>query len=219
MNIATLDKYWKELEYYKNGGSLQARVWISDPNDGDTSYTLWYKVGEEGWDINKVFSYTLDYDNLQIIMDDSYSIYRKALAEGKIIQFHYTNSTIGLDEWQDINNLAFLHSTDLYRIKPEEPKFKIGDWVRNNSSNVTFKYTTGMLKPDPFCCEHWQPQPDDYAWFYDYEKYTPTFGKFIQVENDKYLAEIADGKGSLRLVAFTYCEPFLGTLPTFLKPE
>lgn len=153
------------------------------------------------------------------VLNDSYSTYRKALAEGKTVQYCLSKN-YHPDVWYNLDSRAgFHHSPDEYRIKPEEPQFKVGDWVRNNSSNVTFKYTTGMLKPDPFCCEHWQPQPDDYAWFYDYEKYTPTFGKFIQVENDKYLAEIADGKGSLRLVAFTYCEPFLGTLPTFLKPE
>lgn len=126
MNIATLNKYWKELEYYKNGGSLQARVWISDPNDGDTSYTLWYKVGEEGWDINKVFSYTLDYDKLQIIMDDSYSIYRKALAEGKTVEvLHYTGyKEFDQNPWKlfAIGVSTFDKPVENYRIKPEKPE-------------------------------------------------------------------------------------------------
>lgn len=94
MNINTLKKYWKELEHYKNGGSLYARIWFSDPNDGDTCYTIWYKVGEEGWTIDKVFNHDLEFDKIQIIINDEHVEFRKALAEGKIVEFKHPSSWV-----------------------------------------------------------------------------------------------------------------------------
>ena len=60
------------------------------------------------------------------VLNDSYSTYRKALAEGKTIE--YLNYK---EEWENLTkNCRRLEGVPLkeLRIKPEEPKFKVGDW-------------------------------------------------------------------------------------------
>lgn len=220
MNLETLKKYWNELEHYKNGGSLLARIWITDDNDGDESYTIWYKVGCECWDINKVFNYALDYHKLQIIINDEYSIYRKALAEGKVIEYLGQSSNV----WHKVPEPDFnLHPT-CYRIKPDEPKFKVGDFVRyirahapraleiNNINGNRYYFTNSEMS----CLEHelesWTPVKNEWCWFYDSKssKYA-IVSQFKETWNAEFI--------SITDAYWKFCEPFLNSRPSYLKDK
>ena len=236
MNLETLKKYWNELEHYKNGGSLLARIWITDDNDGDKSYTIWYKVGCECWDINKVYNYTLDYHKVQIIINDEYSIYRKALTEGKIIQIydvieqHISNPSLDKFGWKDFKSFTasspFSKTPDLYRIKPDEPKFKVGDFVRyihttypraleiNNINGGRYYFTNSEMS----CLEHelepWTPVKNEWCWFYD----NPNKDKYCNLSQ-------FGGESNGRCfktncgTPWNFCEPFLSSLPSYLKDK
>jgi len=62
------------------------------------------------------------------IQNDKYAEFRMAQADGKVIQ--YTNGF----EWKDLPN-HYKSWTDYkvtgYRIKPNEPEFKVNDWVQD----------------------------------------------------------------------------------------
>lgn len=200
MNKELIEKYNTEFNHWLNGGKLLSK----HSNDKN-----WYEATDPSF--NNV--------NVIYIINDEYVEFRKALAEGKTVQFHYINSTIGLDEWQtikDVNELTFSHSIDLYRIEPEEPQFKVGDWIKNNSSNIVFRYTNDMLKPDLSCCEPWQPKPGEWCWFWDKLGLKPFLSKFI--ENTKDGSFVSEGITlPSGLVVSTYCEPFIGQLPSICK--
>ena len=220
MNLETLKKYWNELEHYKNGGSLLARIWITDDNDGDESYTIWYKVGCECRDINKVFNYTLDYHKLQIIINDEYSIYRKALAEGKIVQYlgQYSNM------WHEVQEPDFNLHPNCYRIKPDGPKFKVGDFVRYVNSSNSLALEINNINCDRYyfvnsnisCLEHklipWEPIKGEWCWFYDKasNKYSH-LAKFNEMWKNKFR--------STTDTPWQFCEPFLNSRPSYLKDK
>ena len=232
MNINTLKKYWKELEHYKNGGSLYARIWFSDPNDGDTCYTIWYKVGEEGWTIDKVFNYDLEFDKIQIIINDEHVEFRKALAEGKIVEFKHPQ--VGYDEWEIVTHEHLFQSVvpgREYRIKPDEHKFKVEDWVifeDNTKHKITeinkFSYTfdnnfsCGFETHTVLSMKHWKPKQNEFCWFWDKLDLKPFLSKFI--ENTKDGSFVSEGITftSGRVISI-YCEPFIGELPTNLKEK
>ena len=83
------------------------------------------------------------------VQNDGYAKFRKALIDGKIIQFRTTSCGI---DWIDCKPNWTLPPV-YYRIKPETPKFKEGDWVIiKNSDPVeivqikTIKHRNALLK-------------------------------------------------------------------------
>ena len=101
----------------KHGGVIG--WWLNHLDKG-----VWWN-GTGDWTINKSpeFSVLCDY-----VQNDEYAEYRKALADGKLIQV--------IDEsgsWHSIlGQCSFAHPRDMYRIEPEKPKFKVGDWVKDS---------------------------------------------------------------------------------------
>ena len=107
------------------------------------------------------------------VLNDSYSDYRKALAEGKSIEFYELVDEDEFDstkdvykwlEWRSATPSSAFTKTLNYRIKPEEPKFKVGDWVRDKKrKHKPFMVTSSDLETDSpnyvkIDCELWQPQ-------------------------------------------------------------
>ena len=104
------------------------------------------------------------------VLNDSYSTYRKALAEGKTLQYNFgnfgTNKKDFPDSWKDldlsIGILADRACPENYRIKPEEPKFKVGDWVRDLRDNRVFQINSVnfnlKLSTKNTVYVHWQPK-------------------------------------------------------------
>ena len=170
-----------------------------------------------------------------VVINDEFVEFRKALAEGKTVQYNFGNYGINRkdfpNKWKDLDKsigiLADRACPENYRIKPEEPKFKVGDWVVNKTSKqrivkkITSIYsdtvTVGntevginvMLIND---LELWQPKKGDWCWFWDEILKNPMLLQFERFcSTDFYKYETKD-----RLY-YQYCEPFLGQLPTNLQ--
>ena len=210
MNKELIKKYKTEFDHWLYGGKLQVKF-VNDP---------WEEAPED------IFSYNAV--NFVLVIDDEYVEFRKALADGKTIECLNWD-----DKWQDLieNDIKF-ENIDLsrLRIKPEEPKFKEGDWVVNKTSKqriikkVTSVYsdsdtvTVGnsavginvMLIKD---LELWKPKNNEYFW------YKNDLVKFDETQtNAGVLLHSARGCSYYPSENFEdFCEPFIGQLPSNLK--
>ena len=215
-----LEKYWNELEHYKNGGKLAGRRWVIDPNDGDSSFTIWYEIDScSTWMMEDLL--TNPQDRLELIINDEYFTYRKALAEGKIIQIN--NSKPGT--WIDIDTDKLAnYNPSFLRIKPDEPKFKVGDFVRyaystparaleiNNINGNRYYFTNSEMS----CLEHelepWTPVKGEWCWLYDRASAKSTaLAQFKEIDNGYFMA-ITDA-------SWYFYEPFLNSRPSYLKDK
>ena len=220
MNKELIKKYKKEFDHWLNGGEIYVMF-----NNGS------HRLVDSISDFNKDVKY--------IILKDCYFPYRKALAEGKTIQQYNTIHTP--HKWTDViykNTIKFSDNIS-YRIKPEEPKFKVGDWVtsemekpfrilNNNHLNALLLRINDKDKDIPDL-ELWQPKENEWCWFWwdDGDMLTPALAKFKGTTKDSnnntiYLCEsmfqdyIDDGDLTIQ---FDSCEPFFGKLPTSLKNQ
>lgn len=212
MNKETIIKYKTEFDHYLNGGSLlwcRARDRIKVWTVAKDSHTDFFNTND---------SYYI------YVINDEYVEFRKALAEGKTIQ---RRNGYGC-EWKDSGEQDMLnYSIVNLRIKPEEPQFKVGDWVRNNSTGDIFEYTNDILKPDSSCCELWNPEPNEYCWFYKRGSNNPVFAKFVRnidsnLGSYEAVGFIPNGPRASDEEQFGYferCKPFIGTLPDGLKDK
>lgn len=176
MNRELIKKYKKEFNHWLDCGELL--YWSGIQWDKVLNGFNWHTMGP-------------------IIINDEYVEFRKALAEGKTVQYNPLMSTH--DRWDDIptgNKLSPTRSDSIrnYRIKPDEPEFKAGDWVTQNSSKP-FQFTENTCF---LGLELWKPQPEEYCWFC-MEDYNPILMQYF-------------GQGDWDII-----EPFIGTLPSFLQ--
>ena len=211
MNKDLIKKYKAEFDHWMDDGKLQVKF-VNDP---------WEEAPED------IFSYNVV--NFVLVIDDEYVEFRKALAEGKAIECLDWN-----DKWQDLieNDIKF-ENIDLsrLRIKPEEHKFKVGDWVRSeeygiiklNTMNVDSynTYPDTHKKGSGIYAELWKPKNNEYFW------YKNDLVKFDESQtNDGVLLQSARGSSyygcSYHVSAANfekYCEPFIGQLPSNLKQD
>ena len=136
----------------------------------------------------------------------------------------FPNSWKDLD--QSIGILADRASPKNYRVKPEEPKFKVGDWVVEihsttkaqvlevfgNQIRVKLCYPDAIITTDSSDFIPWIPKKGDWCWFWDETLKTPMllqFERFCSTGLYKYDAN--NGRN------YQYCEPLLGKLPTKLQ--
>jgi len=94
--------------------------WLDNIDKG-----VWTRLGNpKEWRISNHPSWDMA---LPYVQNDEYAEFRKAQADGKVIQYDYHSN----NHWVDIkiaNYCDFIPQR--MRIKPDEPKFKVGDWVR-----------------------------------------------------------------------------------------
>ena len=214
-----LEKYWNELEHYKNGGKLAGRRWVIDPNDGDSSFTIWYEIDScSTWMMEDLL--TNPQDRLELIINDEYFIYRKALAEGKTIEYLGQSSNV----WHEVPEPIFILHPTCYRIKPDEPKFKVGDFVTplNRDINCSIwqidnilscnTLASGIILLDPRTVQLWTPIKGEWCWFYDKasNKYLH-LAKFNGMWKNKFRSNTD--------TPWNFCEPFLNSLPSYLKDK
>ena len=103
MNKEVIKKYKAEFNWWLNGGTLLIKM-----NAG------WTVLSEEySWHLAKEL----------IVINDEYVELRKALAEGKTIQYKNKEGV-----WWDDDVLNFSEGWE-YRIKPNEIEFKVGNYV------------------------------------------------------------------------------------------
>lgn len=93
-------------------------------------------------------------------------------------------------------------------------KFKVGDWVKVRGSIYKLDFCDVLRFKDEEI-ELWQPQVGEWCWFYSSGMETPFFGRLKALvlisQTSGYLAEEQPFK------PYTQCEPFIGTLPSFLQ--
>lgn len=209
MNKELIKKYKVEFNHWLNDGKIEV---------------LFIK---SGWYLQQpaynTFEWEVPSQIKAIIIADEYVEFRKALAEGKIIQY---NPLISYhNRWDDVSEPTFHYPVKNYRIKPEKPKFKVGDWVTRIEDNVTKQiisisenyYDVGefIFDKDQFTYKLWKPQPGEWCWFWDDDTdicKEPFIAEFESIACDRYivLSKI------VHMYSYQYCEPFIGTLPSFI---
>jgi len=109
----------------------EAIQWFMDQPEGTEiwcKYDKWYLTSTPSWSV------TCEY-----IINDEYAEFRKAIAEGKTIQ---SRGCDGSGNWFDLGTTThpciFENKFDTYRIKPDEPQFKVGDWVMFKNNDCTY---------------------------------------------------------------------------------
>lgn len=128
MNKEFIKTYFKEFEHWLNGGKVLSKYTLLPEWSDNQTEDIWRIPSK---DISKVL----------IVINDEYVEFRKALAEGKTIQY------IDREEyWNDIKfNIDNYHLSKL-RIKPESPKFKVGDFVIHNGvAKIVTKAVDGYI--------------------------------------------------------------------------
>ena len=177
MNKELIIKYNEEFNHWIEGGTLQCIF----HNDTEPS---WEVCTED--ELNHIFGNNEADLEVSIVINDAYAELRKAIAEGKTIQYQSIEVLEFGGErevWKDINpaNISEYH-IPLLRIKPYEPQFKIGDWIETNKSICIIKQVINVsencdtltigneyvginvvLKAD---IKLWQPQPNEWCVFW-----------------------------------------------------
>lgn len=210
MNKELINKYKPEFDYWLNGGKILYK---------HTNSNAWWN--EEPW------SYSLSYVTA-IIINDEYAEFRKALVEGKTIQLNGTAVNGGYGEtWNDCNkeNL-FIYGITAYRIKPDEPKFKVGDFVTplNREINCSVwqidkvlscnTVVASSIMLDPRTIQLWAPVKNEWCWFYDNPKEDKccNLSQFGGESNERCFKTNCG-------IPWNFCEPFLNSRPSHLKDK
>ena len=202
MNKELIKKYKAEFDHWLNGGKLLAK----HDNKGWINY-----YGEDIW--------THSAETL-IVIDDEYSMFRKALIEEENIEVLQQNT----ERWVSIDIIIKSIKPELYRIKPKESKFKVGDWVIHNgvATRVT-KAVDGyidsldnevavIMKDESL--ELWEPNEKEYFW------YKNDLVRFHETQTNLGLL-LESARGCSYYPAEKnfedFCEPFIGNLPTLIN--
>ena len=222
MNKELIKKYKDEFDHWLNGGKVLSKQTLLPEWSNCQDENIW-KIPSNN--ITKVL----------IVIDDEYVEFRKALAEGKVVQKQDYYSK----QWIDMKNDNFHSASDtqyegVYRIKPEEPKFKVGDWVIHNGvvKQVT-KVVDGLIdcldnkvavimKEESL--ELWEPKPGEWCWVFNKLRGIPVLRRVVRVENNfknrydnvKFTKAVRVGREDYldEEVGYRFCEPFIGQLPT-----
>jgi hypothetical protein len=214
MNKELINRYKAEFEHILQDGKLLGK-----------------KTESDNWEDLRLEVFTSKMDWHSIIIDDEYFIFRKALSEGKTIQLydvieqHISNPNLDEYGWRDFKSCtqssAFSESVDSYRIKPNEPKFKIGDFVIRKNFNETYRCINiredladlqAGTRQITIGIEHlilWQPKPNEWCWFWDHNSdIYASITQFKELHNNKFRSTN---------YIWNYCAPFIGELPPHLK--
>ena len=208
MNKQLINKYKHEFDHWLNEGSVLINSDLG-----------WCPIATEfTWSCNISV-------NTLFIINDEYVELRKALAEGKTIEYLGQSSNV----WNEIPEPDFILHPTCYRIKPDEPKFKVGDFVRyiyattpraleiNNINGNRYYFTNSEMS----CLEHelepWTPVKDEWCWFWDKcTPHRPTLRQY-DIFPEEYGEEnmFHDSEQN----PFDFCEPFLNSPPSYLKDK
>ena len=122
MNKDLIKKYKKEFDHWLKGGNILVRY----PN---AVSPVWET--EETLATDFIDPWDRDTDEIEIIIDDKYVELRKALVEGKQIQLfnNLYDTSQPSKTWIDVETIYDAIPLIKYRIKPDESKFKVDDYV------------------------------------------------------------------------------------------
>jgi hypothetical protein len=214
VNKELIKKYKSEFDHWLNGGS----VLMASIDYEDHKYTQFKEINKDHEWSN--FQYEQKY-----IINDEYVEFRKALCEGKVVQYYVD----GFTGWQDVATVGnhCIVGAKNYRIKPEEPNFKVGDFVKVTSpsgqtfvsiitayrdgNQVILDHTAVAYISD---CKLWEPEHGELCWFTNNkDSKNAILCKFDSYEKDKIVFKFKN----IRKKSFKYCEPFLNSKPSWFK--
>ena len=219
MNLELIKKYEKEFLHMLHGGKV-----LMGKKDPVTNTIKWYP---------SVLNPFVETSNtIVVVIEDIYCTYRKALYEGKTIQFFNTkerlyDSSKPLHTWQDIDTICTHGMPSDYRIKPEGPKFKVGDWITVNGPAGAFIECISGINDDTYVLSgtnicyksqatKWEPREGDICifWKEDSEYNRAVIGRLKQIlPNGNYVMDYGSGC----TVTYSKCMPFTGALPPHMK--
>ena len=204
MNLELIKKYEKEFLHMLHGGKV-----IMGKKDSITCTVKWYTS------ILNPFVETSD--SIIIVINDKYVELRKAKAEGRTIEeLYYTP----IEHWGK-HLSGFAISLKMLRIKPEEPKFKVGDYVRYihtnspkplrivniNCERYYFENAEIILRLDEI--EKWEPREGEVCIFWNNDSNTAVIAKL------RYI--VSTGTYRTEHSYWDNCMPFTGALPPHIK--
>ncbi len=232
MNKELIKKYKKEFDY-----------WLDNPDNllfksNIDKESKWRKFDDSGDDWTWTHHYN---DKVQIVINDEYVEFRKAIIEGKTIQYYdcvfQHELCVNLDkyDWIDLSiaTSSFTFSDKLkYRIKPEEPKVKAGDFIRQTKelginvsriyrikahiSDILYSVEKNIYDVDAINAkeeyfEHWQPQHGELCWFANNKELNIGYlGEFLKTNDYSVFFDTMQS-------SWSYCEPFLNSKPSWFK--
>ena len=206
MNKQLINKYKHEFNHWLNGGSILIKSDLG-----------WCPIATEfAWSCN------ISVDAL-LVINDEYVEIRKALAEGETIQINNSNP----ETWIDIDTDKLAHyNPSFLRIKPDESKFKVGDFVTplNREINCSVwqidkvlscnTLVSGSTMLDRRTIQLWMPVKGEWCWFYD----NPKKDKYCNLSQ---FGEESNGRcfKTNSGTPWNFCEPFLNSMPSYLKDK
>ena len=211
MNKKLIKKYSNEFNHWINGGAIQAFY--------KKGSELKWRTDEESIQSNGYTNFefmilnSLGQNDVLVVIEDSYLIYRKALAEGKEVEVAVDYNDVDGYIWKSMEDEEFHHfNIDEIRIKPDAPKFKVGDWVVHNGviKQVT-KAVDGLIDSldnqvavimKDESLELWEPKDGEWCIMYDTEENPNVTYIGLQKWNDKSKWKPI---------------PFIGKLPPYIK--
>jgi len=170
----------------------QIQFFIENPDKG-----LWFKGSkDEEWRLTKnpIFYYTQQY-----VENDEYAEFRKALADGKTVQYIFRKGTSD-EHYRNVESKELNLHPSYYRIKPDKPKFTVGDWVQNTDVRYRpFKATQQWINntlDQQHLFKLWEPKENEFVvtWMSgDCETYkVERFNINIRCDNIAPLEALAD---------------------------
>ena len=212
MNLELIRKYEKEFLHMLHGGKV-----LMGKRSPITNTTKWYP--------SVLNPFVETSDTTVVVIDDMYLSCRKALAEGKTIQFFNTkerlyDSSKPLHTWQDIDTIHTQGRPSDYRIKPEESEFKVGDWITVNGPTGTFTECISGIADDTYTlsgtnicyksqASKWEPKEGEVCIFWSNDSNTAVIAKL------RYI--VSTGTYRTEHSYWDNCMPFTGALPPHIK--
>ena len=212
MNLNLIRKYETEFLHMLHGGKV-----LMGKKDPVTNTIKWYP---------SVLNPFVETSNtIVVVIDDIYCTYRKALAEEKTVEVYVLHGVKALDEqpWRRfaIGCSTFDLPVECYRIKPDEPEFKIGDYVRYihtnspkplrivniNCERYYFENAGIILRIDEI--EKWEPREGEVCIFWNNDSNTAVIAKL------RYI--VSTGTYRTEHSYWDNCMPFTGALPPHIK--
>ena len=212
MNLELIRKYEKEFLHMLHGGKV-----LMGKRSPITNTTKWYP--------SVLNPFVETSDTTVVVIDDMYLSCRKALAEGKTIQFFNTkerlyDSSKPLHTWQDIDTIHTQGRPSDYRIKPEESEFKVGDWITVNGPTGTFTECISGIADDTYTlsgtnicyksqASKWEPKKGEVCIFWDIGNMGAVITKLMYI--------MSTGTYRTEHSYWDNCMPFTGALPPHIK--
>ena len=120
MNKEQIQKHRDIIKWFCDNAELG--VWCKNGNS-DKSNKDWFLNIEPKFLLDSIY-----------VQNDEYAELRKAQADDKVIEYKTSNGEIVPLKLCMIKFREFKGCLENYRIKTDEPSFKIGDWVREKDS-------------------------------------------------------------------------------------